>query len=83
MPVEDFNSSLAESTFNVNVLGLVYCFEALLPDLVKNKKGTIVGVSSLADCRGFPKSGLYSASKAAATLLLECWRIELKKYNIR
>jgi short-subunit dehydrogenase len=43
----------------------------------------IVGVSSMADSRGFPKSGFYNASKAAATLLLESLRIELKPFNIK
>ncbi|MFO7445648.1 MAG: SDR family NAD(P)-dependent oxidoreductase [Ignavibacteriaceae bacterium] len=82
-PVEEFSSEKAETTLGVNVLGLVYCFDALLPDFLKRKEGMIVGVSSLADGRGFPKSGLYSGSKAAATLLLESWRIELKKHNIK
>jgi short-subunit dehydrogenase len=33
--------------------------------------------------RGFPRSAFYSSSKAAATILLESLRIELKKYNVR
>jgi NADP-dependent 3-hydroxy acid dehydrogenase YdfG len=33
----------------------------VLPDFIKRKDGTIVGVSSLADCRGFPKNRLYTA----------------------
>jgi short-subunit dehydrogenase len=43
----------------------------------------IVGVSSLAESRGFPKSGFYNASKAAATLLLESLRVELKPHNVK
>ncbi len=82
-PVEEFNSELIRQTFDVNLLGMVYCIEALLPDFIKQKGGMIVGISSLADGRGFPKSGSYCASKAAVTLILESLRIELKKYNVK
>ena len=81
--VENFNSTEAENTFGVNVLGLIYCVEELLPNFIIEKKGMIVGVSSLADGRGFPKSGFYCASKAAVTKFLESLRVELKKYNVK
>lgn len=81
--VLDYNSKDAETTFNTNVLGAVYCIEQILPELIKEKRGAIIGVSSLGDGKGFPKSGFYSASKAAFTILLESLRIELKKYNVK
>ena len=81
--VKNFNSAVAENIFGVNVLGMVYCIEALLPGFIGKKSGLIVGVSSLADGRGFPENGLYCASKAAATKLLESFRVELKKYNVK
>ncbi len=81
--VENFSSEKAEKIFNVNVFGIIYFIEQLLPVFMKNKSGIIVGISSLADGKGFPKSGFYCASKAAVSLLLESVRIELKKYNIK
>ena len=42
-----------------------------------------VGVSSLADSKGYSKSGFYSASKAAATIYLEGLRTELIDYNVK
>jgi short-subunit dehydrogenase len=81
--VLDYNSVDAEKTFNTNVLGAVYCIEQLLPEFVSEKRGVIVGISSLGDGKGFPKSGFYSASKAALTIILESLRIELKKYNVK
>jgi short-subunit dehydrogenase len=80
---EAFNSDTAQNIINVNVLGIIYCIEALLPDFINSKKGMIVGVSSLADGRGFPKSGVYCASKAAVSIFLESIRAELKNYNIK
>lgn len=81
--VLNYKSEEAEKTFNTNVLGAVYCIEQLLPEFISEKCGVIVGVSSLGDGKGFPKSGFYSASKAAFTILLESLRIELKKYHVK
>ncbi len=40
-------------------------------------------MTSLADARGFAKSGFYCSSKIAATTLLESVRVELKPHNIK
>lgn len=77
-----FDSMLAEETFNTNVLGMIYFFEELIPEF-KTNGGMFVGVSSLADGRGFPNSGFYCASKAAVSLFLESQRIELRPFNIK
>lgn len=81
--VENFNSKLADETFGVNVLGIIYCIEELLKDFLPRKNGIIAGVSSIADVRGFPRSGIYAASKAAVSTLLESFRVELIPYNIK
>lgn len=81
--VEDFKADIAREIFDVNVFGMLNFIGALLPDFMKRKGGTIVGVSSLADCRGFPKNRFYSASKAAVTTLLESLRVELKEHGIK
>ena len=81
--VSKYSSYIAKEIFEANTFGIVNCVEQLLPDFIKRKEGMIVGVSSLADSRGYPRSGFYNASKAAATLLLESLRIELKPHKIK
>ncbi|MCK9425138.1 MAG: SDR family NAD(P)-dependent oxidoreductase [Ignavibacteriaceae bacterium] len=76
-------SAKAVQTFAINVLGMIYCAGQVVPDFIQAKKGMIVGVSSLAESRGFPRSGFYCASKAAASLYLESLRVELKKHKIK
>ncbi|MEJ5351877.1 MAG: SDR family NAD(P)-dependent oxidoreductase [Melioribacteraceae bacterium] len=83
MNLENFNSEFAEETFGVNFFGLIYWIENLIPDFLKRKKGIIAGVSSLADNRGYSKSGFYCASKAAASIFLEGLRVELKPHGIK
>jgi short-subunit dehydrogenase len=81
--VLQYSSRDAEITFNTNVFGAVYFIEQLLPDFIRERHGAIIGISTLGDGKGFPKSGFYSASKAALTILLESLRIELKKFNVK
>lgn len=81
--VQDFKSENADETFQVNVLGMIYCVEELLNDFLPRKNGMIIGVSSIADVRGFPTNGFYCASKAAASIFLESIRGELKSHNIK
>jgi len=81
--VENFDSKFADETFQVNVLGMIYCIEELLKDFLPKKNGIIVGISSIADVRGFPRSGIYCASKAAVSTMLESFRVELIPYNIK
>ena len=83
MKVEEYNSEYAENIFGANVFGIIYWVEQLIPNMIKRRNGMIVGVSSLADSKGYSKSGFYSASKAAATTYLEGLRSELRKYNVQ
>lgn len=68
--------------FEVNTFGIAYALEFIIPIMKQQGYGTIAGVTSLADVRGYGGSSSYSASKAAASILLESARVELKKDNI-
>jgi short-subunit dehydrogenase len=81
--VNNYDSKHAENIFGANVFGIIYWIEKLLPDFLERKDGMIVGISSLADNRGFSGSGFYCASKAAASIYLEGLRVELKKYGVK
>ena len=79
----NFDEDKGEQVIKVNLFGLIYCIEELLPDFKRNKEGIIVGISSLADSRGYPLSSYYSASKAAVSHYLESLRVELKSYHVK
>jgi short-subunit dehydrogenase len=72
----------AEQMIRVNVLGLMYLYDAIIPSMVEQGSGRFVGVASIAGLRGLPTSGPYSASKAAVQAFLEAARIELKPYGV-
>lgn len=81
--MESFSSEQFIKTFEVNTFGIAHALEILIPIMLKQGYGTIAGVTSLADVRGYGGSSSYSASKAAGSILLESARVELKKHNIR
>lgn len=77
MSAREFSAESVRWTFDANVFGVCHWMEALLPDMLAQKSGVIAGVASLAGFRGLPKSGPYSASKAALIALLESARVDL------
>ena len=81
--IKNYSYDIAKRIFDTNVFGIINFIEQLLPDFIQRKEGMIVGVSSLAESRGFPKSGFYNASKSAVSLILESLRIELRPFNIK
>lgn len=67
----------AGDVITVNVIGVVNSVAAVLPDMLKRGEGHLVAISSLASYRGMPKSGPYSASKAAVSTFFESMRVDL------
>ena len=80
---KEYSAASSKKVFDTNVLGIINFVENILPDFIERQSGVIVGVTSLSDSRGWPGSGFYSASKIAATRLLESLRIDVKQYNIK
>jgi 3-oxoacyl-[acyl-carrier protein] reductase len=50
---------------------------------VERKRGTIVNIGSTASHRGAPNGTAYYASKFALRGMTECWRAELRAFNVR
>ena len=70
-----------EQLMRVNLWGSVWCTHAALPYL-KQSRGSIVAVSSLAGLFGVPGRTAYSASKFAMTGFFEALRAELKTAGV-
>ena len=81
-PASRYDAEVVDRIIQVNLLGVSYCIEAVLPQMVARQDGHIVGVGSLAGYRGLPGSAAYCASKAGLAALLESLR-RLRRYNVR
>lgn len=77
-----FSIADAEQIIRVNVLGMMYLFDAVIPSMIEQKRGRFVGIASIAGLRGLPTGATYSASKAAMQAFLEASRIELAPYDV-
>lgn len=73
----------AHNTLGVNYFGIVNFGSILLPYFKKKSKGEFIGVSSMADVRGFEGSGIYCSSKAAVSAYLESARAEMRHFGVR
>ena len=74
--LKDSSVEVIKKVMEVNFFGALYCTKFALSSLIE-RKGTIVGVSSIAGYRGLPGRSGYSASKFALQGWLESIRTEL------
>ena len=70
---KDTELSTLKKVMDINFWGTVYCTKFALDSII-TKKGTIVGISSVAGYRGLPGRSGYSASKFAVNGWLEAVR---------
>ena len=73
---KDTDLSTIKSVMDVNFWGTVYCTRYAIHSIIE-RKGTVVGVSSIAGYRGLPGRTGYSASKYAIHGFLESLRTEM------
>ncbi len=77
----DASDDAIERTIRVNTLALFWVTRAFLGNMIKNRRGTVVTVSSAAGLVGVARQTDYSASKFAAFGFAESLRMELSKDN--
>ncbi|MBE0478199.1 SDR family oxidoreductase [Candidatus Aerophobetes bacterium] len=83
---EPFISSTEEQyykMYDVNVKGVFLCAQAVSKQMIKQKKGKIINVSSIAAIVGQTNLSLYSSSKGAVLSLTRAMALELAPYNIQ
>ncbi len=78
----NLNPEAVAQVININLLGAVNAVSAVLPNMLENKSGQLVAVSSLAGFRGLPKSAAYSASKAGMTAFFESVRLDVQHKGV-
>ena len=73
--LDPLNITDVETTFRVNLLGVVYAIESVMPGMLRRGRGHVLAVSSLAAYKGLPGESAYCASKAAVNAYMEGLRI--------
>ena len=81
--IEDTPTDEMRANFNTNFFGVIDVAKAVLPQMRKQKSGTIINVTSIAGYMGLPFRGIYSASKGALELVTEALSMEVKSFGIK
>ena len=70
-------------TVNINLIGSYLCTRAVLPAMIRRKKGKIINLSGGGSTYPRPYFTAYSASKAAVVRLTESLAEEVRDFNIQ
>ena len=71
------------NVYSVNVFGAAMMTKYAANIFKKQNYGNIINISSTAGTKGYANGTVYSSSKFALRGMSECWRAELRKYNVR
>jgi NAD(P)-dependent dehydrogenase (short-subunit alcohol dehydrogenase family) len=80
-PLGSITEEHFDTTFNVNVKGVLFTVQKALP-LMPNGASIILN-ASIVDIKGFPAFSVYSATKAAVRSFARTWTTDLKDRGIR
>jgi NAD(P)-dependent dehydrogenase (short-subunit alcohol dehydrogenase family) len=81
VPLEAIEEAHFDSTFGLNVKGVVFTVQKALP--LMREGGVIVLNGSIAGSKAYPNQSLYNASKAAIRSFARSWTNDLKERGIR
>lgn len=72
-----FKASIVEEQVQLNLMGVCYCLEPLIPLMREQGQGVIAINASLSGYRGLPTAAAYGATKAALINMAECLYFDL------
>ena len=82
-PLVDTSVEEMQRVFATNVVGAMVAARESARWFAGKKRGNIINIASSAGVRGFAGGTAYCASKFALSGMTECWRAELRKFNVR
>lgn len=72
-----------ERMIDTNVKGLLYISRSIAPLMIKNQKGHIINISSIAGKEVYPGGNVYCATKHAVEAITKGMRIDMLKHGIK
>jgi NAD(P)-dependent dehydrogenase (short-subunit alcohol dehydrogenase family) len=81
-PAENVREEDFDATLQVNLKGTFFASQAAGRVMIKQKKGTIVNMSSQAGFAALPTESIYCMTKAGIAHLTKCLAVEWGKYGI-
>lgn len=72
-----------EEMIDTNVKGLLYVSRAVIPGMVRRRRGTVINIGSIAGHEVYPRGNVYSATKHAVHALTTGMRMDLMDTPVR
>lgn len=82
-PFVDLNSEIIKNEYFVNSLAPTLIIHKIVQQMVKQKKGVIINISSIATKKVFENASIYTASKNSIIGITNSLREEGRKHNIK
>jgi uncharacterized protein len=82
-PISTAKAEELRAMMETNYFGAVHCTQAVLPQMLARKEGTIVNVASIAGIMGYARMGGYCATKFALIGMTEALRDEVMDAGVR
>ena len=82
-PLVDMELEELERVYRTNVFGAFLMGRESARHFVNQKSGALINISSTSGLKGGRGSTAYSSSKFALRGMTECWRDELRRYDVR
>lgn len=82
-PLTGIDTAKFNDVIMTNITGAMMCGRESAKYFTEKNYGNIVNIASSAGTGGFANGSPYCATKFALRGMNECWRAELRKYNIR
>ncbi len=80
--IATFDVDAIERQIAVNYTGLIRAIGAVLPGMLRQRSGEIVGVGSLSAYGALPHAAAYGSTKAALNYFLQSLRMDARRYGI-
>ncbi|HYR02398.1 MAG TPA: SDR family NAD(P)-dependent oxidoreductase, partial [Syntrophobacteria bacterium] len=83
MEAKEIRFEQCKEILDLNLYGAIGFITLVLPDFLEKRRGTIVGVASVAGYRGLPTAAAYGASKAGLINFLESLRLDVEPQGLQ
>ena len=82
-PIQSGSADDWDAMMDINVKGLLYVTQAVLPQMIDQQNGHIINIGSTAGKEVYPKGNVYCASKHAVDAINQGMRLDLNGMGIR
>jgi len=82
-PIHEISDTDWAANLNTNLTGVFLCSRAVAPQMIRQRSGHIINISSLAGKNAFAGGSAYCASKWGLMGLTYCMAEDLRRYGIR